>query len=56
MPEQQRKIYKMSRKEGLSNEEIATRLQISKKTVENQLSLALGELKRVIAGMVILFF
>lgn len=56
MPAQRRKIYQMSRKEGLSNEEIATRLQISKKTVENQLSLALRELKRVIAGMIILFF
>lgn len=56
MPAQRQKIYKMSRKEGLSNEEIATRLQISKKTVENQLSLALGELKRVITGIIILFF
>lgn len=56
MPAQRRKIYQMSRKEGLSNEEIATRLQISKKTVENQLSLALRELKRVIAGMILLFF
>lgn len=56
MPVQRRKIYQMSRKEGLSNEEIATRLQISKKTVENQLSLALRELKRVIAGMILLFF
>lgn len=56
MPAQRRKIYQMSRNEGLNNEEIATRLQISKKTVENQLSLALRELKRVIAGMIILFF
>lgn len=56
MPVQRQRIYKMSRNEGMSNEEIANRLRISKKTVENQLSLALGELKRVIAGMILLFF
>ncbi len=56
MPVQRQRIYKMSRNEGLDNEEIASRLQISKKTVENQLSLALGELKRVIAGLILLFF
>lgn len=56
MPVQRQRIYKMSRNEGLNNEEIASRLQISKKTVENQLSLALGELKRVIVGLILLFF
>lgn len=55
MPAQRQRIYKMSRNEGLNNDEIARKLQISKKTVENQLSLALGELKRVIAGMLLLF-
>lgn len=56
MPPQRQLIYKMSRNEGLEKEEIAARLHISKKTVENQLSLALRELKRVIAGMVLFFF
>lgn len=56
MPVQRQRIYKMSRNEGMSNEEIADRLHLTKKTVENQLSLALGELKRVIVGMVLLFF
>ena len=55
MPVQRQRIYKMSRNEGLENEEIAARLHISKKTVENQLSLALKELKRVIAGMIWFF-
>ncbi len=37
MPEQRRKIFIMSKKEGLSNEEIAVKLNLSKRTVENQL-------------------
>ncbi|MDR2130322.1 MAG: RNA polymerase sigma-70 factor [Odoribacteraceae bacterium] len=45
MPARQREIYKMSRHLGLSNEEIAARLAISKRTVENQLSLALNKIK-----------
>lgn len=55
MPAQRQRIYKLSREEGLTNDEISIRLQISKKTVENQLSLALGELKRVMAGMILFF-
>ena len=35
MPPQRRNIFIMSRKDGLSNEEIAQRLNISKRTVEN---------------------
>jgi len=49
MPDQRRKIYELSRQEGLSNDEIALKLKISKKTVENQLSLALKELRKVIS-------
>lgn len=56
MPAQRQRIYRMSRNEGINNEEIAARLQISKKTVENQLSLALGELKKVILGFLLYFF
>jgi RNA polymerase sigma-70 factor (family 1) len=41
MPEQQRKIFRMSREEGLTNDEIAERLSLSKRTVENQLYRAL---------------
>jgi len=49
MPEQRRRIFQMSRNDGHSNEEIAGQLQITKKTVENQLSLALKELRKVIS-------
>lgn len=55
MPVQRQRIYRMSREEGLTNNEISIRLQISKKTVDNQLSLAMRELKRVIAGIVLFF-
>lgn len=49
MPERRKEIFVLSRKKGLSNEEIATQLDISKKTVENQLSLAIKELRRIIS-------
>lgn len=56
MPVQRRKIYQMSREKGISNNEIAEELEISKKTVENQISLALQEIKRVISAFLIFFF
>ena len=40
MPPQRRNIFIMSRKDGLSNEEIAQRLNISKRTVENHMTQA----------------
>lgn len=49
MPEQRRKIYMLSRNEGLSNEEIATRLNTTKRNVESQLSLALKEIRKAIS-------
>jgi len=55
MPEQRRRIYEMSRKRGLTNEDIARQLQITKKTVENQLSLALKELRAVISSFLFIF-
>lgn len=55
MPERRREIYCLSRHKGLSNEEIAQKLGISKKTVENQLSLAMSELKKVILFFSLLF-
>lgn len=55
MPAQRRRIYQMSREGGLSNSEIAEKLELSKKTVENQISLALQEIKRVISAFLIFF-
>lgn len=48
MPVQRRRIYILSREKGLSNSDIAEKLGISKKTVENQLSMALQELTYMI--------
>jgi len=55
MPEQRKRIYQMSRNDGLSNEDIAQQLQITKKTVENQLSLALKELRGVVSSFLSIF-
>ena len=48
MPEQRRKVFSMSRKNGMSNQEIADKLQLSVRTVERHIYLALQELKKVI--------
>lgn len=55
MPAQRQMIYRMSRNSGLENDDIAQQLGISKKTVENQLSLALKELRRIIAAFTLFF-
>ncbi|GBU07748.1 DNA-directed RNA polymerase sigma-70 factor [Bacteroidales bacterium] len=56
MPKQRKKIYLLSRTQGKSNEQIAQMLNISKKTVENHLNIALNELRKGIALMLFLFF
>lgn len=53
MPEQRKKIYTMSRNEGLSNEEIATELKTTKRNVESQLSLALKEIRKAISCLLL---
>jgi RNA polymerase sigma-70 factor (family 1) len=45
LPEKCRQIFTLSRKEYLSNKEIASRLNISTKTVENQITIALRYLR-----------
>lgn len=45
MPPKRQEIFRMSREQGLKNKEIAEKLQISIKTVENQMSQALKFLK-----------
>jgi RNA polymerase sigma-70 factor (ECF subfamily) len=45
MPDQRRLIFRLSKEDGLSNDEIAIRLQLSKRTVENQLYRAISYLR-----------
>lgn len=45
LPPKRKQIFKMSRNEGLTYEEIAVQLGISKKTVENQMGTALKTLR-----------
>ena len=45
LPERQKEIFILSRSEGLSHKEIASKLQIATKTVEYHISLAIKSLK-----------
>ena len=45
MPDQRRRIFIMSRRQFMTNDEIADKLGISKRTVEKHISLALRELR-----------
>jgi RNA polymerase sigma-70 factor (family 1) len=58
LPKRCREIFCMSRVDQLSNQEIAMRLGISKRTVENQITVALKHLRvclKHLASVVILF-
>lgn len=55
MPEQRRKIYRMSRSEGINNDEIARKLGITKNTVEKHLTFALKDIREILALFVIVF-
>ena len=54
LPEKCRQIYRLSREEELSHKEIALRLQISTKTVENQITIALRRLRHGLEGLVVM--
>ena len=51
LPEKCRQIFKLSRKDHLSTKEIAVRLGIAPKTVENQLTIALRRLRSVLGDV-----
>ena len=55
MPPQRKQIFILSRKKGLTNEEIAKQLEINKRTVENHISLAIRELKKVVQSSLCFF-
>ncbi|WBL26706.1 RNA polymerase sigma-70 factor [Zunongwangia sp. HGR-M22] len=50
LPERCKAIFKMSRMEGYTNDEIAQSLNISKRSVENQISIALKKLRVDLKG------
>lgn len=54
MSDRKQQIFRMSRYDGFSNDEIAEKLNISKRTVENTLSLVMKELGGVISFFVLL--
>lgn len=53
LPEKCRQIFSLSRREHLTTKEIATRLGIAPKTVENQLTIALRRLRSVLGDVLI---
>lgn len=46
MPRQRKAVFELSREKGMDNEQIAKRLGVRKKTVENHLNLALRAIRR----------
>jgi len=51
LPPRAREIFQLSRNEYLSNKEIAAKLDISEKTVENQMTISLKKLKVTLGKM-----
>jgi RNA polymerase sigma-70 factor (ECF subfamily) len=56
LPEKCREVYILSREEHLTHHEIANRLNISTKTVENQITIALKKIRFSITRMTGIFF
>ena len=54
MPPQRQTIYRMSREQGLNNDAIAEKLGLQKKTVENHLNLALGDIRKMLKILILL--
>lgn len=55
MPKQRKKIFMLSRTEGLSNEEIARQLNITKNAVERHLTFALKDIRKVLQAFALFF-
>lgn len=55
LPEERRKVFKLSRNQGLKYQEIAEHLGISVKTVENQMGKALKTLREELADLMPVF-
>lgn len=55
MPPQRQRIFRMSRYEGLCNDQIAQQLNISKRTVENHLTAALADLRKILLCLCFFF-
>ena len=55
LPDHRRRVYTMSRVENLKNDEIAEKLNLSKKTVENHLNLALKDIRNVLTAALLFF-
>lgn len=56
MPDQRRRVFTMSRLQGMTNQEIAQALHISKRTVETHISAALAQIRRVVTMAVVFHF
>jgi len=53
MPPQRKAVFELSRGQGLRNSEIAARLNLAPKTVENHLNLALRDIRKAIGLMMV---
>ncbi len=56
LPDQCRRIFSLSRFDGLSNQQIAEQLDISKRTVETQISNALKTLRKILLTLPLFLF
>ena len=56
LPAERKKIFLLSKRDGLKYQEIAEELQISIKTVENQMGKALKTLRKLPYGFIVSFF